>query len=236
MKRSEINKILLDTIQFMKERQFYPPPFVFWTLSDWHQKGPEISEIISNQLGWDITDFGGNNFLKLGLVLITLRNGRIEDIPKGGKPYAEKVLFIEEEQITPMHFHFHKQEDIINRGGGILVVQVYNSTSDNKLADTPVTVSCDGIVRTVKAGDIIELTPGESITLVPRLYHKFWGKKGTGKILVTEVSSVNDDRTDNFFLEKLPRFSDIIEDEPPKHLLYADYEKFIQLENILKRK
>jgi D-lyxose ketol-isomerase len=234
MKRSEINKILDETIQFMEKRQFYPPPFVYWTPSEWNCKGQEVSEIIQNQLGWDITDFGGNNFLKLGLVLITLRNGRFEDIPKGGKNYAEKVLFIEEEQITPMHFHFNKQEDIINRGGGVLVVQVYNSTPDNKLADTSVSISTDGVRRTVKAGSLIELNPGESITLVPRLYHKFWGKKGTGKILVTEVSSVNDDRVDNYFLEKLPRFSDILEDEPPKYLLYADYAKFINLTKSIK--
>jgi D-lyxose ketol-isomerase len=228
MKRSEINKILKETIQFMKEKQFYPPPFVYWSPDEWKKKGPEVSEIIQNQLGWDITDFGGNNFHKLGLTLITIRNGRLDDVPKGGKAYAEKALFVEEEQITPMHFHFSKQEDIINRGGGVLVIQLYNSTTDNKLAKTPVKVSTDGVVRNVDAGALIELTPGESITLVPRLYHKFWGKKGKGKILVTEVSSVNDDRVDNYFLEKTTRFSAIEEDEPPFHLLYADYEKLVK--------
>ena len=132
-------------------------------------------------------------------------------------------MIVEPEQVTPMHFHWMKAEDIINRGGGNLCMQLYNSTKDEKLDNSDVTVACDGIERTVKAGGIITLTPGESITLTQRYYHKFWGEKGKGKILAGEVSSVNDDKTDNRFHESLGRFPKIEEDEPPFRLLITDY-------------
>jgi len=102
-------------------------------------------------------------------------------------------------------------------------MQVYNSTTDAKLAGTPVTVATDGVSRTVPAGEILRLTPGESITVTPLLYHKFWGEKGSGRVLVGEVSSVNDDLTDNFFLDDIGRFPVIEEDEPPIHLLMTEY-------------
>jgi len=123
-----------------------------------------------------------------------------------------------------MHFHWNKVEDIINRGGGILVIRVYNATPDDDLADTPVTVSMDGSKRTVKAGTEIQLGPGESITLPPRLYHEFWGAQD--RVLVGEVSLVNDDRADNRFHEPVGRFPQIEEDEPPLYLLVSDYPKY----------
>ena len=68
-------------------------------------------------LGWDITDFGKGEYDRLGLLMFTIRNGSFDN-PKYVKPYAEKLLITEEEQITPYHFHWKKMEDIINRGGG----------------------------------------------------------------------------------------------------------------------
>jgi D-lyxose ketol-isomerase len=68
------------------------------------------------------------------------------------------------------------------------------------------------------------LKPGESITLPSRLYHEFWG---VGKrVLVGEVSLVNDDRSDNRFYGRVGRFSEIEEDEKPLHLLVTDYANY----------
>jgi D-lyxose ketol-isomerase len=133
-------------------------------------------------------------------------------------------MIVDVEQMTPMHFHWSKSEDIINRGGGKLVIQLYNSTSDEGLADTDVTVSMDGVARVVKAGDTVVLNSGESITLPTRLYHKFWGAES--RVLIGEVSLVNDDRTDNRFYEPVGRFPEIEEDEPPLHLLCTDYPRY----------
>jgi hypothetical protein len=115
-------------------------------------------------------------------------------------------------------------EDIINRGGGKLMIQLYNATEDGDLADTDVTVSMDGVKRILKAGEIVALSPGESITLVPGCYHKFWGAES--RALIGEVSLVNDDYVDNRFHEPTGRFPEIEEDEPPLYLLCTDYPRY----------
>ena len=92
------------------------------------------------------------------------------------------------------------------------------------MEDSPVTVSIDGVRRVVMAGDQVTLAPGESITLPPYLYHKFWG--AGDRVLVGEVSLVNDDYIDNRFYEAIGRFPEINEDEPPLHLLVTDYPRF----------
>ena len=229
MKRSEVNALMREAESFLEEQKFYLPEFAFWSLEEWQKKGQEVREIIDNQLGWDITDFGSGEFSKFGLILFTIRNGNFERLNEGGKPYCEKIMIVEEEQVTPMHHHFQKAEDIINRGGGILMVQVYAVSEEEDLAETLVKVSTDGTERIVDAGHIFELEPGESITITSDIYHKFWAKKGFGKLLIGEVSSVNDDRVDNKFLEGIGRFSEIEEDEPPLYLLYQDYDKFLSI-------
>jgi hypothetical protein len=222
MKRSEINAIMRDADAFVRRQGFHLPPFAYWTPNEWATKGEEVREIIDRQLGWDITDFGLGDYAHTGLFIFTIRNGDPENLKKGGgKLYAEKILVSDVNQVTPMHFHWRKVEDIINRGGGKLTIQVYNSTEADRLADTDVTVSLDGVKRIVKAGDTVALGPGESITLPSRLYHKFWAVEG--RVLIGEVSLVNDDNTDNRFYEPVGRFPEIEEDEPPLYLLCTDY-------------
>ncbi len=225
MKRSEINLILENAKAFIAERQFSLPPWAYWSLTNWRKNKDDAEEIIENMLGWDITDFGSGAFYKRGLLLFTIRNGNFK-VDK--KPYAEKIMIVEENQETPMHFHWAKMEDIINRAGGNLVIELYNSSSENKLDTiTPVNFKTDGIKRTVNAGGKVVLTPGESICLEQGLYHRFYGEPGKGKVLVGEVSMVNDDTSDNCFYDSVGRFPVIEEDEEPLHLLVSDYKKFI---------
>jgi D-lyxose ketol-isomerase len=225
MKRSEINTIMGEADQFIRQRGFYLPPFAYWTPAEWRSKGEEAREIVENQLGWDITDFGGDQFGALGLFLFTIRNGsQAEMRAKRGKLYCEKLMIVGVDQVTPMHFHWNKVEDIINRGGGKLIIQLYNANDQEGLADSTVVASLDGVKRQVKAGDVVRLAPGESITLPPRLYHKFWGAED--RVLVGEVSLVNDDQNDNRFHETIGRFPAIEEDEEPLHLLVTDYPKY----------
>lgn len=225
MRRSEINQIIKEAKLFFHEKYFLLPPWGYWKPEDWKNQAESCSEILVNKLGWDLTDFGSGNFLKRGLILFTIRNGNLQ---KDKKPYAEKILIVEENQETPMHFHWNKMEDIINRGGGNLVIELYNSTADDRLADTEVTFKTDGIIHKTHAGGNIILKPGESITLEQGMYHRFYGEEGKGKVLVGEVSSVNDDDSDNCFLENLGRFPEILEDEAPLHLLTSDYSKYLQ--------
>jgi hypothetical protein len=222
MKRSEINRIMRDAVAFIEMLNFKLPPFAFWSPGNWAKKDSEYDEIRDNMLGWDITDFGSGDYAKIGLLMFTIRNGNYQ-MQKYIKPYAEKLLIVEEEQITPYHFHWKKMEDIINRGGGNLLVQVYNSTDDGALANTPVLVFCDGHNYEVPAGSVISIAPGESITLPTGQYHSFWAEKGKGRVLLGEVSKVNDDTIDNRFLEPVGRFPVIEEDERPLYLLGNEY-------------
>ena len=222
MKRSEINAILREADAILRVHDFHLPPFAHWTPDEWRTKGREVREIADRKLGWDVTDFNSGDFQAKGLLLFTLRNGNLRD--PNSKPYAEKIMLVGVDQITPLHFHWHKTEDIINRGGGQLVIQLYNATPAETLADTDVTISADGVLRTVKAGDCVTLEPGESITLPAYCYHKFWGADSA--VLVGEVSAVNDDERDNRFYEPLPRFATIEEDAPPLYLLCTDYPNY----------
>jgi hypothetical protein len=220
MKRCEVNRLIDESIAFARSHGFLLPPFSVWSPDQWKTKGAEADEIRQCMLGWDLTDFGSGDFRKIGLILFTIRNGHLTD-SRYTKPYCEKMLISEERQVTPMHFHWSKAEDIINRGGGDLAVQLYNSTSEEDLDDSDVTVSVDGVVRTVKAGDTISLAPGKSIFLPNGLYHQFWGEGG--KVLIGEVSSINDDTSDNRFHQKVGRFPAIEEDEQPRYLLFSEY-------------
>lgn len=225
MRRSEINTIMQDADAFLRGHGFHLPPFAYWTPEVWAGKGPEVREIVECGLGWDITDFGSGDYAQIGLFLFTIRNGRAANLKRlAGKLYCEKLLIVGAGQVTPMHFHWSKTEDIINRGGGDLIIQLYNATPDEGLADTPVTVSVDGAVRTVAAGDKVVLTPGESITLVDHCYHQFWAEGG--RVLAGEVSLVNDDAHDNRFFDLVGRFPAIAEDAAPLHLLTQDYARY----------
>jgi D-lyxose ketol-isomerase len=222
MKRSELNAILGNAVDFINSMNFKLPPFAFWRPEEWAEKGSEYDEIRDNMLGWDITDFGSGDFRKVGLLLFTVRNGNLFD-GRIHKTYAEKLMIVQEGQVTPFHFHHRKMEDIINRGGGELMVQLYNSTADGEFADTPVRAVMDGRAFDVKAGSVVTLKPGESITLPTGQYHSFWGREGAGRVLVGEVSMVNDDRTDNRFHSAVGRFPAIEEDAAPLYLLCNEY-------------
>jgi D-lyxose ketol-isomerase len=173
-------------------------------------------------LGWDVTDYGRGDFDRVGLLLFTLRNGNLKN-PKYSKPYAEKMLISKVGQLSPNHFHWHKTEDIINRDGGTLMLQLWNATPGEELAGTEVSVRVDGRHFVIPAGGKVFLKPGESITLTPGTYHLFTAEDE--KVLAWEVSMVNDDLTDNRFYEPQARFTDIEEDEKAKFLLCNEYPK-----------
>jgi hypothetical protein len=220
MKRSRTNAAIREAIEFLEECRFRLPPFAFWTPADWRGKGHECDEIRDNMLGWDITDFGLGDYERAGVLLFTLRNGSPAD--PAAKPYCEKIIITRPEQRCLMHFHWQKVEDIINRAGGDLVIELYGSRDDGEPdREGPLTVSLDGVERRLPAGGRVTLSPGESICLTQGLYHEFWAEGGT--VLIGEVSAVNDDTADNRFAEEVGRFPEIEEDEPALHYLCNEY-------------
>lgn len=224
MKRSEINHLILDSIDFFHKMNFRLPLWAYWNPGEWKGRYADCNEIIDNMLGWDLTDFGSGDFHRRGLILFTIRNGNRK---KDRKPYAEKAMIVEEMQETPMHFHWSKMEDIINRGGGNLVLELFKADEQDGLSDADFDIRIDGIRHRLKANSRIILIPGQSICFEQRIYHRFYGEPGKGKVLVGEVSAVNDDYCDNRFLEPVGRFPEIEEDEDPAHLLVSDYRDFL---------
>lgn len=226
VKRSQINAALREMEGMIREYRISLPGFCHFTPAQWLEKGHEYDEIRDNMLGWDITDYGLGDFDRVGFSLITLRNGNVAQKDRYPKTYAEKLLYLREGQYSPMHFHWSKMEDIINRGGGNVLIRVYNSTPEEDLDRVnEVQVHVDGQVRMVPAGTQIRLIPGESITIYPYMYHDFEVEEGTGPVLLGEVSQCNDDNTDNRFYEKMGRFPKIEEDEAPHRLLCNEYPK-----------
>lgn len=224
MKRSEVNAIIKSVEEFFLEHHFMLPEWAYWKPEEWKGKYNSCQEIVDNKLGWDITDFGSSDFGRRGLSLFTIRNGNWD---KKDKMYCEKIMVADEEQETPMHFHWNKTEDIINRGGGNLVMELHQATFGDKLSDESLEVSIDGVTTTVEAGKQLILKPGQSICLRPRVYHRFYGQKGKGRVLIGEVSMVNDDTNDNRFYSSVGRFPEIIEDVKPLYLLVNDYAKYL---------
>ena len=227
MKRSEINEILGHTRQFFSMHDVHLPPFASFPPTKWRQLDSEAwREVFDLKLGWDVTAFGSDDFQTQGLTLFTLRNGSPNATPYA-KCYAEKIMHVRDGQMTPMHFHWRKREDIINRGGGNLIIELWNAGAREETVNSDVTVVIDGCIQTHAAGSQLRLSPGESSCLTPGLYHSFWGESGFGDVLVGEVSSVNDDDHDNHFLHPVERFTHILEDETAQLVLCNEYRLFL---------
>lgn len=224
MKRSEINRALKEMEEKCAEHSLYLPPFCNFTPTQWQTLGHEYDEVRECMLGWDITDYGMGDFDKFGFSLITIRNGCRRMPGKYPKVYAEKLLYLKDGQYAPNHFHWYKTEDIINRGGGNVLIRVYNSLPDEQIDyASDVAVHTDGRTYTVPAGTQIRLAPGESIYIPQGLYHDFSVESGSGFVLLGEVSQCNDDSSDNRFNPPVGRFPEIEEDESPYRLLCTEY-------------
>ena len=229
MKRSQVNAILEEGDAFFKSFSYTLPPFAYWSPEEMvaDARAPGGGMIVDRRMGWDITDYGTGDFTDTGLFLFTVRNGLLSDLKAGGgMVYAEKIMISRKDQIAPMHRHIVKAEDIINRGGGKLVLELFAPDEEGGIHPTnPVTVPVDGQMRTVQAGGLLKLDPGESVTLLPGIWHAFWGEGAD--VLIGEVSTVNDDETDNIFREEIPRFASIEDDVAPNHLLVSDYASWV---------
>jgi len=217
LKRSQINRIITENLEFIRQLGFCLPPFAYWTLEEFEAQKGECKQLIDNMLGWDVSDYGFGDFYRCGIVAFTIRSGN----HKSGlyqKPYAEKLLILEPGQACPMHFHPNKIEDLINRGGGDFLIQMYASDDNGGLSKEPVEIFMDGRVFNVKAGEKIRVKPGESVTLKPRQCHTFWADDK--KVLFGEVT-MNDNA--HCFYGNTPGLMEIEEDEPLKHVLSNDY-------------
>lgn len=154
---------------------------------------------------WDVTDCGLGRFDEVGLVLVNLA-----EEPE----YCEKLMFSRHQQVTPMHTHKVKKEDIICRSGR-LAVELWAAHPERTPEGAPVVLRRNGEDFTARSGEPFVIGAGERVTLLPGVYHAFWADSAGGCV-VGEVSTANDDASDNFFVDPaIGRFPAIEEDEPP---------------------
>ncbi len=188
--------------------------------ADWSEAGSDYDESATTA-GLGHHDYGLGRFAEVGfglspcaMAITTIQNTR-SPMPK--------ILMLYPGQTAPLHFHWSKMEDIINRGGNVVYITVYNGAEDGIRLDTDVVVHLDGREMTVPAGTQVKLSPGESIAIDPYLYHDFIVPVEGGPVLLGEVSMCNDDDNDNRFYEPIGRFPKIEEDEAPYRLLCTEY-------------
>lgn len=230
LERSTINHTVAMAREVLRMLHVPMPPIASWSLEKWEQAGAEMQEVRDCMIGWDVTDFGSERFHEIGRCLFTLRNGRSND-PRYPKCYAEKILIEPEGQRSPMHYHRSKREDIINRGGGNVIVVLHSIGRGGMPGTSALHVQLDARREKIPSGQPIRLKPGESLSIPPGTFHQFWAEEGTGMQMngsrysvSSEVSSVCDDWNDNVFIDSWAvRFPKIVEDEPRQCYLCHEY-------------
>jgi len=217
VKRSEVNLAICEAIEVFAGCDIHLPGFAYWRPADWIQRMDTASQLMLAGLGWDVVEWSPGPFADRGLLLFTLRNVVRKSTSGFVDGYAEKLMLIREGQRTPMHTHKSKMEDIINRGGGRLVIEFGVESGPGEAL-----VILNGILQSIDStARVIELDPGDSVTLMPGVYHSFYA---TGAdVIAGEVSTYNDDAHDNLFIEPMERYPQLDEDEPPEYLIAADY-------------
>ena len=152
---------------------------------------------------WDITDFGLGDFARQGLALVNLA-----EEPE----YCEKLMYARRGQTTPWHAHARKKEDIICRAGE-LTLELSPTRPGPGAPSAALDVRVNGMARRIGPGARLVLPPGSRVTLPPGLWHTFYPT--SDECVIGEVSTANDDRHDNLFLDpRIGRFPGIEEDEP----------------------
>jgi D-lyxose ketol-isomerase len=218
VRRSQINSAIGAAEAFFTENGVALPPFASWGPERWRSLDPTDRELVECRLGWDVTDFGSGDFAHTGLCLLTLRNGRVGDMERGhGETYAEKVMYADKGQVTPLHSHWRKTEDIIVRGSAGLAVRLYGSTEDEDLSDVPTVAYVDGMRRTLTAVEVLELRPEESIMMPSRTYQAVGGRTTMGGVVCERRPHRQS------VPPALGRFPPIEEDELSYRVLVGDY-------------
>lgn len=154
---------------------------------------------------WDITDCGLGRFDEVGLSLVNLAEE---------KEYCEKLMYARENQVTPLHTHKQKKEDIICRNGRLLV-ELWTGFPEDSIRGTEGRIQKNGEWFSFTNGTPMLLKSGDRVTITPGIYHSFWPIGG--ECVIGEVSTANDDTHDNFFVDpEIGRYPELIEDVPSK--------------------
>lgn len=200
------------------------PPFSLWGEEQFRADPAAARRIVEGGLGWNIVEFEPGSWKHAGLSVFTLRMGDWTHLRDGrGRLYAEKAIYAEDGQRTPHHYHIVKTEDILNRGGAKFVVELVKVDRTGAPLKEKFRALKDVKMLDLAPGAKVTLEPGESLTLEPFIAHAFWAEGGP--TVAGEISLVNDDRTDNYFLPPLQAPPPIAEDAPRRYVTVRDHAK-----------
>ena len=91
MKRSAVNWAIAWAKDYLHKNNIHLPEYAYWPLETWKANAGKLDTVRKVMLGWDITDYGLNDFEHIGSVLYTVRNGSIND-KSVGVPFCEKYI------------------------------------------------------------------------------------------------------------------------------------------------
>ena len=228
MKRSFIDARIDEMLSACQRHGAALPPFALWGEEDYRADPAAAARILEGGLGWNIVEFEPGRFAEAGLCVFTLRMGDWRHLSNGrGRLYGEKVLWAQDGQRTPQHYHIVKTEDVVNRGGAKFVVELVKVDRAGLALKERFRVLKD--VKTLELGPGAEVTlePGESLTLDPFVAHAFWARGGP--TLAGEVSLANDDRSDNYFLPPLAPPAPVAEDAARRYITVRDHARLAPL-------
>jgi D-lyxose ketol-isomerase len=226
MKRSFIETRIEAMLAACQRHGLPLPPFALWGEDEYRANPDAARRIATSGLGWNIVEFAPGAFRREGLGVFTLRMGDWRELHKGrGRFYAEKALYAEDGQRAPPHYHVVKTEDIVNRGGARFVIELFKVDRAGAPIKERFRVVKDVTMLDLGPGDRITLEPGESATLEPFVAHSFWAEGGA--TLAAEVSLVNDDASDNYFVPALAPFAPIEEDRPRRYITVRDHARLL---------
>ena len=158
MKRSEINRLIEDALKFFQEMHFKLPPLGYLDTGAMEQAGGIVRGSGNESVGMGPHGFWYREF-QCGRVAAFHPSkresatrpealcGKNHDRPGGtGDPHAFST--------GP------KMEDIINRGGGNLMIQLYPSDREGGFAKKSFQVSLDGLKRELKPRRLGQVAAG----------------------------------------------------------------------------
>jgi D-lyxose ketol-isomerase len=222
MRRSFVDSRIEAMLALCDRHDFKLPPFAHWGAAQYRAQPDAARRIGESGLGWNVVEFAPGAYRQQGLTVFTSRMGDWRGLKSGaGRLYAEKALMAEDGQVTPHHYHVVKTEDILNRGGGRFVVELFKVDANGARLDQSFTALKDCETLKLAPGARVSLEPGESLTLEPFVAHAFWAEGSA--VLAGEISLANDDATDNYFLPPLGALAPLEEDEPMRYVTVRDH-------------
>ena len=132
MKRSRVNEIIREADAFIRSFGYVMPPFAYWTPDELQGAPAAPASSTPGSAGTSPTTARATS-TSSACSCSPCATAAPPISPRGsGMLYAEKIMISRKDQLSPMHRHDVKAEDIINRGGGTLVLELFSRDADGR--------------------------------------------------------------------------------------------------------